>query len=113
MMNKKSLQNLRSFADLPKETHKEISRRGGINSGISRARTKIIELIITNVLVNRMTLGEGDYDISDEIIRLSELSNGELVQEAAQLGQDPEVIKRMQEIDKELDALFDLGDLLE
>ena len=105
--------NLRSFADLPKEVHKEISRKGGINSGISRARTKIIELIITNVLVNRMALGKGDYDISDEIIRLSELSNEELAQETTRLGEDPEMIKRLHEIDKELNELLDIGDLLE
>lgn len=106
-------ENLRSFADLPREVHREISRKGGINSGISRARTKIIEAIVTNVLVNRMLYGEGNLDIGDEIMRLMGLSNEELALETAKIGEEPETIKRMHELGKELDELLDISDLFD
>ena len=103
-----------TFADLPKEVHKEISRKGGINSGISRARTKVIEAIITEIMIKQI-LGDGSdhLDIGDEIIRLSELSNEDLVKEVTKLGEDPEMIERQHEADNELNELLDIGDLLE
>lgn len=84
--NKGNKGNLRSFANIPKAEHIEISRRGGIASGKSRARRSLIcqltDYYFDKAFFYGARLQDMDILIDTIIDTLADMSDEELTERA-------------------------------